>query len=842
MRLLFITIAWPAPGERNLYSDLMEEFADRGVEVTVLATMPERETDGAVMAGEWRKGGLLKAFTMRKERVLLTVEMGIRVLRVSVPPIRKVSPWQKGFSLLFLAGRMERAARNYLADARVDLIMAPTPPVTLSPLYRKLKKRSGASFYLLLKDIWPQGSVDLGVLHKYGIPWWILRYHEKMTYRIADHIGCMSPRGVDYFLAHNRKIDPAKVEVCPNSIRPVPVASGETAATFVRLKYGIPEKACLFIFSGNLGAGHGLEFLTRAIRELSDFEGAFFLIGGSGTGFEKIKRELDGGRVRNALLYSWLPPEDFRCLLEAADVGLILLHKYTVPQFPSRLLSYLDRGKAVLCAVNSFTDIGDIVEKEGCGLSVPHGDMARFAGAIRYLSQNKEIRRQMGRKGRRLLLERYTVSQSFEMIMRHYRGRQKLTILLLDQARQALPFLRALHNSGHEVVAACHSRVNEVWFSRYPAQKILWPSYMDHRDDFERKLLEYVSHHRVDVVLNVSDYSSEIVSRLREELEVHTRTAVPGYSTFSGATDKLRLMEYCMEQGIPCPVTYDLTRGNLGSVVASLDFPVIVKPRRGVGAVGVARMASREALEGSLEQMETRFGPLLVQEYIPVEGGMQYQAEAFLDDEGVMKVCLVIQKPRFFPVRGGTSTANVTITHPGIRETTRRLLEGLRWRGAADVDYILDPRSGVVKVLEINPRVTAGIKIGFAAGIDFSSLHLNLALGNPIPAIPSYTTGIYCRNIFLEILWWLFSDRKMKQMTSPPFFPLWGKSLTDQVFSWDDPLTGVGFFLNMAGKYFHFSRLREKLGRVKYAPQKNALTSAFPGTEVASQLTVNKAV
>ncbi len=841
MRLLFITIAWPAPGERNLYSDLMEEFTGRGVEVTVLATMPERGTDGAVMAGERRKGGVLKVFTMRKERVWVTVEKGIRVLRVPVPPIRKVSSWQKGVSLFLLTRRMVRAAREHLANARVDLMIAPTPPVTLSPLYRKLKKWSGASFYLLLKDIWPQGSVDLGVLHKYGIPWWVLRYHEKKTYVLADHIGCMSPRGVDYFLTHNRKIDAAKVEVSPNSIRPAPVASGETAAISVRHKYGIPEKACLFIFSGNLGVGHGLGFLTRAIRELSDFEGAYFLIGGSGTEFEKVKRELKGGRVRNALVYSWLPAEEFRRLLDAADVGLILLHKYTVPQFPSRLLSYLDREKAVLCAVNSFTDIGDIVEKEGCGLSVPHGDMVRFTDAIRYLSQNEEVRRQMGRKGRQLLLDRYTVSRSYEMIMRHFRERQKLTVLLLDQARQALPFLRALHNSGHAVVAACHSRVNEVWFSRYPARKMLWPSYMDHREDFERRLLEYVRHHRVDVVLNVSDYSSEIVSRLREELEGDTRTAVPCYATFSRATDKLRLMEYCMEQGIPCPVTYDFTRGNLGTIAASLNFPVIVKPRRGVGAVGVARMASREALEGSLEQMETRFGPLLVQEYIPVEGGMQYQAEAFLDDEGVMKVCLVIQKPRFFPVRGGTSTANVTIMHPDIRETTRRLLEGLRWRGAADVDYILDPRSGVVKVLEINPRVTAGIKIGFAAGIDFASLHLNLALGKPIPAISSYTTGIYCRNIFLEMLWWLFSDRKMKQKTSPPFFPLWGKSMTDQVFSWDDPLAGVGFFLNMTGKYFHFSRWREKLGRMKYAPLRNESTSEFPAPGVSPQVTVHKA-
>jgi len=395
---------------------------------------------------------------------------------------------------------------------------------------------------------------------------------------------------------------------------------------------------------------------------------------------------------------------------------------------------------------------------------------------------------------------------------------ERLTVLVLDQGRQALPFLKMLRRNGHEVWCACHSRLNEVWFSRYPTRKMIWPSYLREKEAFERTLLDFVRSHRVDVLLNVSDYSSEIVSRLKDELERHTRTAVPDYATFERATDKLRLMEYCMAREIACPVTFDLTAENLERICASFTFPVIVKPRHGVGAVGVVRVATPEALVAGHKALAARFGPLLVQEYIPVEGGMQYQAEAFLDEESRMKVCMVIQKPRFFPVRGGTSTANVTIDHAGIRETTRRLLEGLGWRGAADVDYILDPRNGSIRVLEINPRVTAGIKIGFAAGINFADLHLRLATGQPIPAINHYTTGVYCRNFFLEMLWFLFSDLKMKRTTSPSFFKWGGRLVTDQVFSWDDPLAGVGFFLNMTTKYLHASRWRDKLGKIKPLP------------------------
>lgn len=445
MKILFVSISWPAPGVRNLYTDLMDEFMVRGDEVFVLATWQAsgpaqaRANPSAPVQGN---GGVpVRRSTMP------TREKGIRVLRVSASPIRKVSPIRKGLSLLRLGARMASALRREWSREAFDLLIAPTPPVTLSGLFRKIKRWYGVPFYLLLKDIWPQGPVDLGMLHKYSLPWWYLRYHELSTYKTADHIGCMSPWGVSYFIGHNPQIAASKVEECPNSIRPsrenglsapLPAQHGDAAGMAVqgdtgrmavqgdagrmavRNQYGIPGEACLFIFSGNLCVGHGLDFLTSAITELASFREAFFLIGGNGTEFESVKKELNRAGSRNALLYNWLPAEDFIRLLDASDVGLILLHKYSEPQFPSRLLSYLDFGKAVLCAVNEYTDIGEIVESSGCGISVPHGDSERFVNAIRYLSQNGTIRSEMGRKGHQLLLDRYTVSRSYDIIRRHY--------------------------------------------------------------------------------------------------------------------------------------------------------------------------------------------------------------------------------------------------------------------------------------------------------------------------------------------------------------------------------------------------------------------------------------
>jgi predicted ATP-grasp superfamily ATP-dependent carboligase len=387
-----------------------------------------------------------------------------------------------------------------------------------------------------------------------------------------------------------------------------------------------------------------------------------------------------------------------------------------------------------------------------------------------------------------------------------------LKILLLDQGRQTLPFLKSFAKAGHKVFVVCNSRINEGYFSRYPTKRLMWPSYNTDPEGFKEHLLTYLKKNNIDVTLCLGDVSAEILSKNRDEISKYTKITVPEYSKFASVTDKLELMEYCMNNDIPCPVTCKLDREFNPDLLGNFNFPVIVKPRKGIGAMGVVKVEKPKMVSEIVPGLYNKYGPLLMQEYIPQQNGMQYQAQAFLDRNSCMKVCMVIEKPRFFPVNGGTSTANVTVENAKIVETCRQLLEGIGWTGAADVDLILDPRDNIAKVLEINPRVTAGIKIGFAAGIDYADLHIRYALGEEIPEIKQYKLGVYSRNIFMDLMWFIFSDREMKKNTHPPFFKFFGKDVLDQTISLDDPLTGLGFFLNMARKYMNIKYLREKLG------------------------------
>ncbi|WP_340106954.1 carboxylate--amine ligase [Rhodohalobacter sp. 8-1] len=390
---------------------------------------------------------------------------------------------------------------------------------------------------------------------------------------------------------------------------------------------------------------------------------------------------------------------------------------------------------------------------------------------------------------------------------------KRLNVLLLDQGRQSLPFLKALNKAGHRVTIVCNTKICEGFFSRYPVKRIIWPSYFKDRSGFEEKLFSYLKKFQPDITIAVGDITAEILSRNKKRIEQYTSVTVPEYDIFEKVTDKLLLMQYCMRENIPCPLTYDLNEKSISSMGSKLTFPVIIKPRKGIGAIGVQKIESHEELTESYKDLKDKYGEMLIQEYIPQEGGMQYQAEAFLDNESCMKACVVLKKPRFFPVTGGTSTANETIFEDEIVKTCRNLLEGLKWKGAADVDMILNPETGIIQVLEINPRVTAGIKIAFKAGVDFAELHLKLAMEQPIEYINNYKSGIYSRNLFMDILWYLFSNQKMKRETSPSFYKFFGRNVTYQTISVDDPLTGIGFFLNMSRKYLNIRNLMEKLGQ-----------------------------
>jgi len=153
-------------------------------------------------------------------------------------------------------------------------------------------------------------------------------------------------------------------------------------------------------------------------KEMTDY---YFLIIGSGTEYEYLEKEIHTNHSHNAKIIPWLPQKVFHEIVRASDIGLILLSKSSsVPNYPSRLLTYLTAKIPIIAAVDTATDIGDIIEAANCGVKTEHGDILKFKHAVNRIMEAEDNRKQMGENGYQLFLEEYTTRKSYEIIMAHF--------------------------------------------------------------------------------------------------------------------------------------------------------------------------------------------------------------------------------------------------------------------------------------------------------------------------------------------------------------------------------------------------------------------------------------
>lgn len=405
MNILFLTIAYPLKNQgSNIYSDLMEDFSDNGHSVNVVCSLEKRHN---------------------RKTSSETIN-GVNILRVKSGNLTENKNLiSKGLATILFQKQAEIELNKRLLKLDFDLIIYSTPPITFSRLVKKLKRKNNAKTYLLLKDIFPQNAVDLGLFKKHSLIWKYFRRKENRLYQVSDFIGCMSEANVSYILKHNPELINKTVEVCPNSIIVKPILAKDNKKN-IRQEYDLPPDAVVCIYGGNLGISQGISFLIEIIKENSSNTNVFFLIVGKGTAYESLKNEIENGNFSNVKLIPHLQQKKFRQLTNACDIGMIFLNpKFSIPNFPSRLLAYLDVGLPVIAATDSATDIGKTIKENQCGFGVLSGDLENFQNKLDILISNLVLRNNMGKNGRQLLERDYSTTKSYAIIMNHFKNNQK---------------------------------------------------------------------------------------------------------------------------------------------------------------------------------------------------------------------------------------------------------------------------------------------------------------------------------------------------------------------------------------------------------------------------------
>lgn len=400
MNILFLTVADISEiASSSLYKDLIRKFVSEGHNMYVV-TPAERRSH---------------------EKTRVFDSCGATILKVKTLNITRANVIEKGVATILLEQQFYNAVNKYFKNVKFDLVLYTTPPITFNKVIKRIKNKFGIPSYLMLKDIFPQNAVDLGMMKEGSLLYKYFRKKEKTLYDISDYIGCMSPANADYIIKHNPEVDKRKLEVCPNSID-IPANKIYPDKDKIRQELGVPNDAILFVYGGNLGKPQGVGFLLDVLKSNANKKDRYFLIIGRGTEYNKISGWIENSKVNNVKLLPFVPKEKYNYIVSSGDVGLVFLDKrFTIPNFPTRIMGYLLHKMPILFATDTATDAGRIVEEGGCGFWVESGNLEGFNEKVDFFVKQKNLIPMMGEKAFVLLSEKYDVSVSYNTIVSHFK-------------------------------------------------------------------------------------------------------------------------------------------------------------------------------------------------------------------------------------------------------------------------------------------------------------------------------------------------------------------------------------------------------------------------------------
>ncbi|MGB4985181.1 MAG: glycosyltransferase family 4 protein [Erysipelotrichaceae bacterium] len=387
IKVLYLTISFDKNGN-NLYNDLVNELLENNHNVTVVRSSNE----GEIQTDDTIGNSKLSIINVKTSNIFSNNIIG------------------KGLSTIMIGHLFKKSVKNLLLNEKFDLLIYATPPITFNNVVKFCKKKFGCKTFLMLKDIFPQNAVDLGMFRKNGIVYGYFRKKEKSLYMLSDYIGCMSNGNIEYLKNNNEYININKVGLFPNSIK-IRNLNCENIGGSNYIQ---------FIFGGNLGRPQNIKGLLEIIDGLKDYKKAKFVICGNGTEVGLIKDYIKlEYSSKNVLYYDKLPKQEYDKILNKSDIGLISLDpRFTIPNIPSKLQNYMMLKKPILAIVDRNTDIPSIIEDAHCGWAVCSEDIS---GAIEKIKEICELRtdyKEMGRQGFSYLLNHYNIEDNVKIIER----------------------------------------------------------------------------------------------------------------------------------------------------------------------------------------------------------------------------------------------------------------------------------------------------------------------------------------------------------------------------------------------------------------------------------------
>ena len=319
--------------------DLSLEFARQGHDVTVMIPASD-------LADDWQIDSL----------------GGVQIIRLKAPRTKDIDYVRRTIGEFLMPFAMLRHLRGSpLAAVRWDGVVWYSPTIFLGPMAKALKGSSACRAYLIVRDIFPQWALDMGLMGR-GLPYRFFKAIEKFQYSVADAIGVQTPANVAYLDAWAQKPG-RKVEVLQNWL-----ADAKNVGCSVCVADGPLAGRIIFVYAGNMGVAQGMSVMLDLAERLRSSTEVGFLFVGRGSDAQSMRANAVKRGLDNVVFHDEVDPAEIPGLYAQCHVGIVALDpRHKTHNIPGKFLSYMQAGLPVLAAINRGNDLVGLIESEGVG-------------------------------------------------------------------------------------------------------------------------------------------------------------------------------------------------------------------------------------------------------------------------------------------------------------------------------------------------------------------------------------------------------------------------------------------------------------------------------------------
>lgn len=355
---------------------------------------------------------VLTPVPLQEEKLIITKLDGVNVLYFRSGEIKNTGKTKRAINETMLSWQAWQAGKEFFKENLFDGIIYYSPSIFWGGLVGKLCSLWKCKSYLILRDIFPQWTVDNGLMSNKSPVYWYFKFFERINYKFASRIGVMSPSNLQFFI--NQGTNTSKFEVLFNWSA-LPFISSRTSC--YREKLNLKDKI-VFFYGGNIGHAQKMMNLVYLAKQFQEIPNAHFLLVGKGDEVELILSKKMEYKLNNLTYLPSVDQATYFEMLNEFDVGLFSLHPdHKTHNFPGKLLGYMAYEKPILGCVNKGNDLKEIINEASAGIVVNSDDDEELFKAAINLYESEEIRKKMGQNGRKLLMDQFSVESACKQII-----------------------------------------------------------------------------------------------------------------------------------------------------------------------------------------------------------------------------------------------------------------------------------------------------------------------------------------------------------------------------------------------------------------------------------------